>query len=113
MLTDDEIKSIADSTQSAEPGSEGYILPFTFARAIESATIATLARGVSVEPDVMTYDHGDHRLPLYSHSPKQLQTAIAAARVQENERIAKWFLEYFDDPYRANAIRALIGKEST
>jgi hypothetical protein len=36
-LTDDEIIEIAKQTQSAEPGREGYILPVSFARAIEAA----------------------------------------------------------------------------
>ena len=36
-LTDDEIIRAAISTQSAEPGRDGYILPVTFSRAIEAA----------------------------------------------------------------------------
>lgn len=35
-MTDNEIAMIAQLTQSAEPGNDGYILPFTFARAIEA-----------------------------------------------------------------------------
>ena len=35
-MTDNEIARIAQLTQSAEPGNDGYILPFTFARAIEA-----------------------------------------------------------------------------
>ena len=36
-LTDEEIMKTAKETQSAEPGRDGYILPFAFARAIERA----------------------------------------------------------------------------
>ena len=35
-MTDQQIAGIAQQTQSAEPGNDGYILPFTFARAIEA-----------------------------------------------------------------------------
>lgn len=40
MLTDDEIIAIADATKSAEPGSDGYILPITFARSLLAANEA-------------------------------------------------------------------------
>ena len=36
-LTDEQIIKIADKTKTAEPGTDGYILPISFARAIESA----------------------------------------------------------------------------
>ena len=36
-LTDEQIIEIADKTQTAEPGTDGYILPISFARAIEEA----------------------------------------------------------------------------
>ena len=36
-LTDEEIIAVAKLTDSAEPGLEGYILPISFARAIEAA----------------------------------------------------------------------------
>ena len=36
-LTDEQIIEIADKTKTAEPGTDGYILPISFARAIESA----------------------------------------------------------------------------
>ena len=36
-LTDEQIIEIADKTQTAEPGTDGYILPISFARAIEQA----------------------------------------------------------------------------
>ena len=35
-LTDEQIIEIADKTQTAEPGTDGYILPISFARAIEA-----------------------------------------------------------------------------
>jgi hypothetical protein len=40
MLTTEEILDIGIATKSAEPGRDGYILPISFARAIE-AKIAT------------------------------------------------------------------------
>ena len=36
-LTDSEIQQIAIATKSAEPGRDGYVLPYSFARAIEQA----------------------------------------------------------------------------
>ena len=36
-LTDEQIIEIANKTQTAEPGTNGYILPISFARAIEQA----------------------------------------------------------------------------
>ena len=36
-LTDSEIQQIAIATKSAEPGRGGYVLPYSFARAIEQA----------------------------------------------------------------------------
>ena len=36
-LTNEEIIAVAKQTDSAEPGRDGYILPVTFARAIEAA----------------------------------------------------------------------------
>lgn len=36
-LTDDKIIEIAKATTSAEPGRDGYVLPLSFARAIEAA----------------------------------------------------------------------------
>lgn len=38
MLSDNAIVKIAIETESAEPGRDGYILPITFARAIEAAS---------------------------------------------------------------------------
>ena len=36
-LTDKQIIEIANKTQTAEPGTNGYVLPISFARAIEQA----------------------------------------------------------------------------
>ena len=36
-LTDSEIQQIAIATKSAEPGRDGYVLPYSFARAVEQA----------------------------------------------------------------------------
>ena len=35
-LTNEQIIEIADKTKTAEPGTDGYILPISFARAIEA-----------------------------------------------------------------------------
>lgn len=49
-LTDEEIIALAIATKSADPGRDGYILPVTFARAVEAAVLAHLAqRGTSDE----------------------------------------------------------------
>lgn len=45
-LTDAEILGVATRTQSAEPGRDGYVLPFTFARAVIAAHEAKRAGGV-------------------------------------------------------------------
>lgn len=39
LLSDAEIREIADSTKTAEPGRDGYILPYSFARAVEAEVI--------------------------------------------------------------------------
>lgn len=53
MLTDQEIVQIALATKSAEPGRDGYILPFTFARAVEqAATAPLLARIAELEAEL-------------------------------------------------------------
>jgi hypothetical protein len=65
LLTDAEIKTIADKTQTAEPGTDGYILPFSFANEIIAATVARLSS-----------------MPVYP------EEAIAAARVAALEEAA-------------------------
>lgn len=104
------------------------------ARAIEAAVIKRLAAGVSVEPAAerrrIRYTWGecwdyrdDEKVPftvpfnLVVVTPTaplftldQLTTAIAAARVQENERCART-LEAIGCQGYADALRALLGKE--
>ena len=109
LLTDDEINALW-----VDPGKGRSMW---FARAIIAATLQNLAQGVSVKPDTSTYsNYNDY--PAYT--PEQLQTAIAAARVQALEEAAKVCESEYDNwdnerPLRicATAIRALIGKEST
>ena len=104
-------------------------------RAIEAAVLSKLAAGVSVEPvawrnpvdsyslvtthqkETNEFQYSDeflagHTEPLYTAA------AIAAARVQENERCvqaleALWHSNDDSTKKCNNAIRALIGKEST
>jgi hypothetical protein len=82
MLTDDEIWNIWDNHLADIPSYDRPPFELALYRGVEAAVLSKLATGVRIEPDVMTYAHGDHRLPLYSHSLKQFNTAIAAARVQ-------------------------------
>lgn len=95
LLTDQEICA-------ALPGINPLPRSIEFARAIEQAVIAKLAT-VSVEPVAWIAEYGGD---VYTAE------ALAAARVQENERIANWYykgghrLSVFDV---APAIRALIG----
>ena len=104
-------------------------------RAIEAAMVKRLAEGVSVEPtlyrdatgnvwDGVDLRHDEDCTQLFTAD--QLTTAIAAARVQENERCAKRVIETKEwrgkgwqgmlchDTKQAIAIgiRALLGKES-
>ena len=122
-------------------GKQKYRTNADFIDAIEAAVIAKLAQGVSVEPDftackargylgpgmmcgqVIVGDKscGNRTSPCENkvpyHTADQLQTAIAAARVAENERCANWLDERGAsaggqdlDPYRlAIGIRALKG----
>ena len=79
---------------------------------IEAAVIRKLAAGVSVEPCIYEGDAS----PLYEaptgYTLGQLTTAIAAARVQENERCART-LEAIGCQGYADALRALLGKEQS
>ena len=132
MPTDKEIRAI----QSAHPTEND---PMPFARAIESALLSKLAAGVSVEPShqylctkcgsatpvegTEHYDNPDcscgysmFKQPV-RFTLDQLNTAIAAARVQENERCAKaaevYMILHYGFDYGVMAeIRALIGKET-
>lgn len=60
--------------------------PTAVARAIEAAVIKRLAAGVSVEPDYSNPQAGCY---FDGYTKQSLDAAIAAARVQENERCAK------------------------
>ena len=112
LLSDLEIKTIIQTTDAPKSQYMYYI-----ARAIEAAVIAKLAT-VSVESvgyrsrlgsGSYTYcrtpEFFDNAAPLYTTE------AIAAARVQENEKIANW---YYNEGHKlavfevAPAIRALI-----
>ena len=112
MLTDDEIKTIADSTATAEPGTEGYILPFSFARAIIAATIYKLAAGVPDLVDSAKDEHG-HCIMCGIHPASvqaYLTTAIAAARFAALEEAALMAEGHYGDGHRlAEEIRALKG----
>ena len=126
VLTDEEIDAVAE----AHP----YNISL-YTRAIEAAVVKRLAAGVRVEPAAerrrIRYSWGecwDYRddekvaytapgfditlvtpaAPLFTLD--QLTTAIAAARVQENERCART-LEAIGCQGYADALRALLGKE--
>ena len=83
ILTDDEIYSMY-----SEAHSDAQMI--VFAREVEAAVVARLAAGVSVEPEYLpvlgTYKVSYGLRAVYTLD--QLQAAIAAARVQENERCA-------------------------
>ena len=122
VLTDEEIDAVAE----AHP----YNISL-YTRAIEAAVIRKLAAGVSVEPvaEVRTLHYGDehppvaftgvvlsdktdyYSLPFRENTPLYTATALAAARVQENERCAKFSAD-FSGMETARAIRALLGKEA-
>ena len=93
----------------------------TFARAIEAAVIKHLAAGVRVEPyATLHHDDGYFTTKQREHDLRysgpmrtevvtldQLNTALAAARVQENERCA----QFCHPSGLAYGIRALLVKE--
>ena len=163
LLTDDEIDAVT-TAQLGEQPLIMYTAHRAYARALEAATIKSLAQGVSVEPEFkwcsvlqalpeentyvmvcfgvdvvegsygsglwLSLAHGEAQPDYWAYHPKpphhrrdgsmytldQLNTAIAAARVQMGIECAK-FIEGEEDglPLEtlANGIRALIGKEST
>lgn len=84
VLNDDEIDTITDKQWG---GREIAAAHRAYARAIEAAVIRKLSAGVSVEPCIYEGDAS----PLYEaptgYTLGQLTTAIAAARVQENEAL--------------------------
>ena len=132
ILSDDEIRAI----QARHPTDNN---PMDFARAIIAATVAKLAAGVSVEPVIRGWmnpmngvvidpqrkkqigvgdGYPNFSVPLYDESGtvtrNQITTAIAAARVQENERLACEFdkLYTYGGDEIGPAIRALIGAKT-
>ena len=78
MLTDQQIRAL----QSQHPVEND---PMPFARAIIAATLAKLAAGVSVEPDIDHFHHPDDMRPDFvrcvGYTEQAFNTAIAAARV--------------------------------
>lgn len=108
LLTPEEIRECQDSNESET------------AKNLIAATVKKLAAGVSVEPvDLVQIKYGNEtcaRFPAEDYyTLSQLQTAIAEARVQENERCANLAANSHPDdwPFIAQAIRALLGKEAT
>ena len=113
VLTDEELLALRNYA--------GEILP----REVEKAVLEKLSAGVSVEPSFFNVMDGKTAyIPYYT--PKQFTTAIAAARVQENERClalmdaigCDWrdagdMAKFYATNYLREAIRALLGKEST
>lgn len=138
ILTDEDLTAIYKRANNIGDGKNPPIsTKFIFAamRAMRSETISLLAAGVSVEPyATLHHDDGYFTTKQREHDLRysgpmrtevvtldQLTTAIAAARVQENERCAEEL-----DGMKCNnktatsaikqcaeAIRALLGKEST
>lgn len=112
VLTDEEIRKWWSSENGLEDCVMCKIDDFEkVVRAIEAAVIKRLAAGVSVEPSFFNVMDGKTAyIPYYT--PKQFTTAIAAARVQENERCART-LEAIGCQGYADALRALLGKEQS
>ena len=98
--------------------------PRDIARYIEQAILAKLSAVVSVEPSFFNVMDGKTAyIPYYT--PKQFTTAIAAARVQENERClalmdaigCDWrdagdMAKFYATNYLREAIRALLGAKT-
>ena len=116
ILTEKEIEALRNYCREIDP------------RDVEAAVIATLSKGVSVEPrKCKKQSHGFKWVTYEAITLDQLQTAIAAARVQALEEAAKvveadkvknpitaYQLQYNKSlQHTAKDIRALIGKEST
>ena len=86
-----------------------------FARAIESAVLSKLAAGVSVEPVGTARVHKTHDpRPAYdTFYHHQMETAIAAARVQAIGDVADILAEYDClNSGMGREIRALIGAKT-
>ena len=105
VLTHEEAKKLRDSTCMNDP--------LALIHATEQAVLAKLAQGVSVEPEKMGVREVDWNEfePVYGYSEESFNTAIAAARVAENERLACEFdkLYTIGGDEIGPAIRALIG----
>ena len=134
VLTDEEIDTITDKQWD---GREIAAAHRAYARAIEAAVIRKLAAGVSVEPvdgalldDMVEGSHPSYGRGLFTTDncikPLYTATAIAAARVQENERClalmdaigCDWrdagdMAKFYATNYLREAIRALLGKEQS
>lgn len=141
VLTDEEIRKWWASENGLEDCDMCKIDDFVkVVRAIESALLQKLAAGVSVEPAwyaVMSSEapivnkaiHSEEVAQEYADKcsetypgvkvvPLYTAEAVAAARVQENERCAKvceaphhYFNDCKTNSECATAIRALLGKE--
>ena len=123
VLSNQEIYTayIEAANQTLRPQDERIALGF--ARAIEAATVAKLSQGVSVEtPYIYTeWISPGERVSRDMFNRDQLNAAIAAARVQalEEAAVAADLFCNGGESQRplkypvADAIRALIGKEST
>ena len=112
ILTDDECREIYNAAMALPDRS---IVAAT--RHIEAAVIAKLAQGVVMpKPAIETPAFSRDSSTQNYYTTDQLQTAIAAARVQENERCAKLVEHRMDEnePWmNGDDIRALLGKAST
>ena len=127
ILTEDEIIGIADKHEAALGG----VWPHEFAEAIIDATIKRLAAGVSVEPVAYTdplfvsvrqlggfFTASNDKVGMFT-VPLYTASAIAAARLQMNERIVKLCKKRWKGGYPqeviddlVTAIHALLGAKT-
>ena len=107
ILTDDECRDVYNAAMALPDRS---IVVAT--RFIEDAVIKRLA-GVSVEPVCITTESVSDIIPVGTklYTGNAFNTALAAARVQALEEAIR--AASFIDLDCENAIRALLGKEST
>ncbi len=120
VLTHEVAKALRDRVNANDP--------LELIRATEQAVLSKLAAGVSVEPAYLMSPDGKcyapSKPPLSAGNAEgtlltlYTASAIAAARVQENERCvqaleALWHSNDDSTKKCIAAIRALIGKEST
>lgn len=125
ILTDEELRDALRTCppDAIEPLRTRWLYVKDFARAIESAVIARLSAGVSVEPVAWMKQHNNGSVELNEYRtfvhedailtgrvPLCTAEAVAAARAQENERCAKaGFFTAHNGKDVEGAIRALIG----